>query len=39
VNDELVKQGRWLTKKLGLIKETSKKLKRIRDDNINNILN
>ena len=39
MGDELIKQGKWLTKKLYLIKETSKKLKRIRDDNINTILN
>ena len=34
-----MKQGNWLTKKLSLIKETSKKLKKIRNDNINTILN
>ncbi|KRX00640.1 WD40-repeat-containing domain [Pseudocohnilembus persalinus] len=39
VNDELFKQGEWLKKKLHLIKETSGKLKVIRDDNINTILN
>lgn len=39
MNEELVKQGKWLTKKLFLIKETSHKLKKVRDDNINTILN
>eukprot|EP00825_Cyclidium_porcatum_P024627 TRINITY_DN2700_c0_g1_i1.p1 TRINITY_DN2700_c0_g1~~TRINITY_DN2700_c0_g1_i1.p1 ORF type:complete len:271 (-),score=65.92 TRINITY_DN2700_c0_g1_i1:114-926(-) len=38
VNDEILRQGKWMTKKLYLIKETSKKLKQIREDNINNIL-
>ncbi|EAR86922.2 WD domain, G-beta repeat protein (macronuclear) [Tetrahymena thermophila SB210] len=39
VNDELLRQGRWMTKKLHLIKITSDKLKQIRGDNINTILN
>lgn len=38
VNDEILRQGKWMTKKLYLIKETSQKLKQIREDNINNIL-
>ena len=36
--DDLIKQGRWLTKKLLLIKENSKKMKKIRNDSINAIL-
>ncbi len=39
VNDELLRQGKWMTKKLYLIKVTSDKLKEIREDNINTILN
>jgi len=36
--DDLIKKGRWLTKKLLLIKENSKKMKKIRNDSINAIL-
>lgn len=39
VNDELLRQGKWMTKKLHLIKITSEKLKKIRGENINTILN
>ncbi|CAK83220.1 unnamed protein product (macronuclear) [Paramecium tetraurelia] len=39
LNEELLRQGQWMTKKLYLIKVTSDKLKKIRDDNINTIFN
>lgn len=39
VNEEILKQGNWMNKKLNLIDLTGKKLKIIREDNINTILN
>jgi hypothetical protein len=39
VNDELLRQGKWMSKKLLLIKWTSDNLKGIREDNITTILN
>lgn len=38
INDELLKQGRWLTQKLSLIKDTSARLKEIKNHNIQTIL-
>ena len=38
INDELLKQGKWMNKKLWLIEETCKKLKEIREENIDQIL-
>ena len=39
LNEDLLRQGQWMTKKLYLIKVTSDKLKGIREDNINTIFN
>ncbi len=37
-NNELLKYGSWMTKKLNLMKITSKKIKDIKEDNINIVL-
>ena len=34
INQELEKQGRWMNRKLWLIDETNKKLKEIREENV-----
>ena len=34
INEELQKQGRWMNRKLWLIDETNKKLKEIREENV-----
>jgi hypothetical protein len=34
INLELEKQGRWMNRKLWLIDETNKKLKEIREENV-----
>lgn len=39
INLELEKQGRWMNRKLWLIDETNKKLKEIREENVDQILN
>jgi hypothetical protein len=39
INLELDKQGRWMNRKLWLIDETNKKLKEIREENVDQILN
>jgi cilia- and flagella-associated protein 57 len=39
INEELHKQGRWMNRKLWLIDETNKKLKEIREENVDQILN
>ena len=39
INDELLKQGKWMNKKLYLIHLTCGKLKEIRSENITQILN
>ena len=39
INAELLKQGKWMNRKLWLIDETNKKLKEIREENVDQILN
>ena len=39
INEELLRNGLWITKKLNLIQETSEKTNKIREDNIRTILN
>jgi len=39
VNEELLRQSQWMQKKLYLIDVTSQNMKKLRDDNINTILN
>ena len=38
MNDELLRQAKWITKKLYLINSTGKKLREVREENIQTVL-
>lgn len=38
MNDELLRQAKWITKKLYLVNNTGKKLREVREENIQTVL-